>query len=217
MYASSPASKAKAVACSRPAASAARPRGSAARRPSSSSERQSWGQAMQKAGKERQWRQLLEHLPENVRQIWHALGGHEKGRMEDLWRILQAYGGQSLRVPSSLPTQRHHPLRRRLGTRCTVKLVAAFGGTPLYVPSCAGVLTRLRQREIIESFTRETTRGISSTATVANLARKHGLSDRQIWKILKKTASAPAQGHLLHHLQRMDMHAKTCTTTCNIR
>ncbi len=208
MCASSSAGTAKAVARPRPVASAANPRGCVDRRPSASCGRQAWGQAMQKAGQERQWRQLLEHLPENVRQIWHALGGHEKGRMEDLWRILQAYGGQSLRIPSTLPAQRHHPLRRRLGARCTAKLVAAFGGTPLYVPSCAGVLTRLRQREIIESFTRETTRGISSTATVANLARKHALSDRQIWKILKKTASAPAQGNLLHHLQNTDMRAK---------
>ena len=179
-----------------------------ARQSSSSNGRQAWGQAMQRAGQEQQWRHLLEHLPENVRQIWHALGGHEKGRMQDLWRILQAYGGQSLCIPSTLPAQRHHPLRRRLGARCTAKLVAAFGGTPLYVPSCARVLTKLRQRNIIELFTRETTRGLSSTAAVGNLARKHGLSDRQVWNILKKTASAPAQGRLLHDLQTPDMHAK---------
>ena len=208
MYTSSSGCPPKATARPRPTASTAKPRNSAPRQCSSASGRQAWGQAMQRAGQEQQWRQLLEHLPENVRQIWHALGGHEKGRMQDLWRILQAYGGQSLRIPSSLPPQRHHPLRRRLGARCTARLVAAFGGTPLYVPSCTGVLTKLRQREIIELFTRETTRGVSSTATVSNLARKHGLSDRQVWKILKKTETAPAQGHLLHDLQSENMHMK---------
>lgn len=207
MCTSSSSSAAKNAVRLRPVASAAKPPNSADRRPSSSAEKRSWGQALQRAGQEQQWRQLLEHLPENVRQIWHALGGHEKGRMEDLWRILQTYGGQSMRIPATLPAARHHPLRRRLGARCTAKLVAAFGGTPLYVPSCAGVLTKLRQRAIIEYFTRETTRGVSSTATVANLARRHGLSDRQIWKILKKTASTSAQGHLLHHLQGPDAHA----------
>ncbi len=208
MYTSSSGCPPKATARPRPSASNAKPRNSAPRQSSSASGRQAWGQAMQRAGQEQQWRQLLEHLPENVRQIWHALGGHEKGRMQDLWRILQAYGGQSLRIPSSLPPQRHHPLRRRLGARCTARLVAAFGGTPLYVPSCAGVLTKLRQREIIEFFTRETTRGVSSTATVGNLARKYGLSDRQVWKILKKTETTPAQGHLLHDLQSENMRMK---------
>ncbi|MDD4701830.1 MAG: Mor transcription activator family protein [Desulfovibrio sp.] len=156
---------------------------------------------MQKAEQKKHWQQLLEHLPENIRQIWHALGGHEKGRLEDLWRLLETYGGQTIRVPATIPAERHHPLLRRLGKRCTGKLVAAFGGTPVYVPRCTSVLTKLRQQEIIETFSRHTARGTSSTAAVACLARRHGLSDRQIWNILKKVTSAPAQGYLLHELK----------------
>ncbi|MFT4300562.1 MAG: Mor transcription activator family protein [Desulfovibrio sp.] len=173
---------------------------------SSADGRHSWGQALQKAEQKKRWQQLLEHLPENIRQLWHALGGHEKGRMEDLWRLFEAYGGQTIRVPAAIPAERHHPLLRRLGKRCAGKLVAAFGGTPVYVPRCTSVLTKLRQQEIIETFSWHTARGTSSTAAVASLARRHGISDRQVWKILKKTTSAPSQGYLLQELRDIGPH-----------
>lgn len=172
-------------------------------RPAASGGRRSWGQALQKANQKKRWQQLLEHLPENMRQIWHALGGQEKGRLDDLWRLLDTYGGQTIRVPAVVPAERHHPLCRRLGKRCAARLVTAFGGTPLYVPRCSSVLTKLRQQEIIETFSRHTAQGKSSTAAVACLARRHGVSDRQVWKILKKVASAPAQGYLLHEFKEV--------------
>ena len=172
-------------------------------KPKNSGGRRAWGQALQKADQKKRWQQLLEHLPENMRQIWHALGGREQGRLDDLWRLLDTYGGQTIRVPAVIPAERHHPLCRRLGKRCAAKLVAAFGGTPLYVPRCSSVLTKLRQQEIIETFSRHTAQGKSSNAAVACLARRHGLSDRQVWKILKKVTSAPAQGYLLHEFKEM--------------
>ena len=57
-------------------------------RPKASGGRRSWGHALQKADQKKRWQQLLEHLPENMRQIWHALGGRELGRLDDLWRLL---------------------------------------------------------------------------------------------------------------------------------
>lgn len=184
-------------------ASAGSPPPGKTQRPTASGGRRAWGQALQKADQKKRWQQLLEHLPENMRQIWHALGGQKNGRLDDLWRLLDTYGGQTIRVPAVLPADRHHPLCRRLGKRCAAKLVTAFGGTPLYVPRCSSVLTKLRQQEIIETFSRHTAQGKSSTAAVSCLARRHGLSDRQVWKILKKVASAPAQGYLLHEFKEM--------------
>ncbi|SCM73973.1 Mor transcription activator family protein [Desulfovibrio sp. 86] len=184
-------------------ANAASPPPGKTQRPTASGGRRAWGQALQKADQKKRWQQLLEHLPENMRQIWHALGGQKNGRLDDLWRLLDTYGGQTIRVPAVLPADRHHPLCRRLGKRCAAKLVTAFGGTPLYVPRCSSVLTKLRQQEIIETFSRHTAQGKSSTAAVSCLARRHGLSDRQVWKILKKVASAPAQGYLLHEFKEM--------------
>lgn len=138
--------------------------------------RDSWGHALRLSQEEREWEEILLHLPNNVRQ---------------LWRVLHAYGGQDLRVPRQEP-KRDSPLRR-LGLRCLRKLMAAFGGTRVYVPRCNALLGELRQREIIEGFSRHTGHGLSSTAAVAALAQRHDMSDRRIWQILKKEASAPAR------------------------
>ncbi len=138
--------------------------------------RDSWGHALRLSQEEREWEGILLHLPNNVRQ---------------LWRVLHACGGQDLRVPRQEP-KRDSPLRR-LGLRCLRKLMAAFGGTRVYVPRCNALLGKLRQREIIEGFSRHTGHGLSSTAAVAALAQRHDMSDRRIWQLLKKEASAPAR------------------------
>ena len=46
----------------------------------------------------RRWQELLPHLPENARLLWHALED-----MSLLWRVLRACGGQSLRIPRRMP------------------------------------------------------------------------------------------------------------------
>lgn len=158
-------------------------------------ERDSWGRALRLAEEERQWRALIRHLPENARLLWEALD-----HLRQFQRVLYLYGGQNLRVPSRLPDPRH-PLRRALGAGCLRKLMAAFGGTSLYVPRCDALLHKLRQQDIINDFVRSTRQGVSSTAAVADLARRHGISDRRVWQILKKDGSAPAQGRLLRSLK----------------
>lgn len=156
--------------------------------------RDSWGHALRLAQEEREWEEILHHLPDNVRQLWDAL---RDTRL--LWRVLQAYGGRNVRVPRQEPDA-NNPLRRRLGLRCVRKLMAAFGGTFVYVPRCNALREKLRQREIIEAFGRHTAHGLSSTAAVAALALRHDLSDRRIWQILKKEASAPVQARVLRRL-----------------
>ena len=156
--------------------------------------RDSWGHALSLAQEEREWEEILRHLPDNVRQLWDAL---RDTRL--LWRVLQAYGGRNLRVPRLEPDA-NSPLRRRLGLRCVRKLMAAFGGTFVYVPRCNALREKLRQREIIEAFGKHTAHGLSSTAAVAALALRHDMSDRRIWQILKKEASAPVQARVLRRL-----------------
>ena len=98
---------------------------------------------------------------------------------------------QDLRVPRQEP-KRDSPLRR-LGLRCLRKLMPAFGGTRVYVPRCNALLGKLRQREIIEGFSRHTGHGGRAAQAVAALAQRHDMSDRRIWQLLKKEASAPAR------------------------
>lgn len=151
-----------------------------------------WGHALRMAETEEQWRELINHLPDNARQIWRALND-----MKQFWGVLRAFGGQCIRVPRKVPKDRTHPLRKTLGLKCLRKLMATFGGTNLYVPRCTALMTRLRQHEIIKGFSRSTGRGSSSTAAVSSLARRHGVSDRRVWQILKKESSVPPQGKLL--------------------
>lgn len=164
------------------------------KRPRPCRRRNDWGQALRQAEEIRVWEELLPHLPESVRRIWTALGD-----MRQLWRVLAAYGGRTLRIPCVLPPA-SHVLRRRLGAACLRGLVAAFGGTELYVPTCGRLLARLRQREIITEFSHATARGMSSVTAVARLAARHDLSDRRIWQILKTTASAPRGAAALRRL-----------------
>ena len=142
----------------------------------------------------RQWEELLPHLPEGARQLWAALDDLDRFK-----RVLAEYGGRTLRIPVSVPGPGHR-LRHSLGAACTARLVARYGGTELYVPTCRAVLGRLRQQEIIRDFSRAAGRGMSSVNAVAALAGRYGLSDRRIWQILKTTASAPRGAKVLRRL-----------------
>ena len=144
----------------------------------------------------RQWEELLPHLPEGARQLWAALDDLDRFK-----RVLTAYGGRTLRIPAAVPPPGHR-LRRDLGAVCTERLVARYGGTELYVPTCRAVLGRLRQQEIIRDFSRAAGRGMSSVNAVSALAGRYGLSDRRIWQILKTTASAPRGAQALRRLRQ---------------
>lgn len=195
--ASAPSSAAPGARGTRTAASGSAARDGAAPpggRPRASRRRDGWGRGLHQAEEIRAWEALLPHLPDSVHRLWTVLGD-----MRRLWRVLAACGGRTLRVPCALPPPTH-ALRRRLGAPCLRRLVAAFGGTELYVPTCGRLLARLRQREIIMEFNHATSRGMSSVTAVARLAARHDLSDRRIWQILKTTASAPREAAALRRL-----------------
>ena len=145
------------------------------------------GEGTPAADAARHWQEVLPHLPENARLLWHALQD-----MNMLWRVLRTCGGQSLRIPRRMPAEQS-PLYRALGGQILARLLPWLGGTSIYVPRCEALLCKLRQYEIITTFSRQTAQGQSSTAAVALLARRHGLSDRRIWQILKKSIAAPPQ------------------------
>lgn len=155
-----------------------------------------WGNPAGEAAELRQWEELLPHLPEGARLLWRALGD-----MRLVRRVLAEYGGRTLRVPVAVPPE-GHALRHRLGLRALTRLCAALGGTEVYVPTCGGLLSRLRQQEIIRAFSRATARGMSSVTAVAALAGRYSLSDRRIWQILKTTAEAPGAARVLRTLPR---------------
>ena len=155
----------------------------------------SWGTTCDKGDEEYQWTELIKHLPDNARIIWRAVND-----LHQFLRLLHAFGGQSIRVPRSMPKDKAHALRKNLGVACLRKLMDVFGGTNVYVPRCTALVNSLRQRNIIKDFSHCTRRGSSSTAAVSNLARRHGISDRRVWQILKKENSVPPHARLILRL-----------------
>ncbi|MFR8276607.1 MAG: hypothetical protein ACLU98_09875 [Desulfovibrio fairfieldensis] len=119
--------------------------------------RDSWGHALRLSQEEREWEEILLHLPNNVRQLW--------------------------RVPRQEP-KRDSPLRR-LGLRCLRKLMPLSEGRgsmcraamPCWASCASGRSLRA---------SRHTGHGLSSTAAVAALAQRHDMSDRRIWQLLKR-------------------------------
>lgn len=73
------------------------------------------------------------------------------------------------------------------------RLLAAYGGTCLYIPRCARLARQVRQRELLGAFSRHTAAGTSSNAEVRFLARRYGITDRRVWQLLKQEAELPAE------------------------
>ena len=93
--------------------------------------------------------------------------------------LIRAKGGTSFSVPLGI-TLRGQEQREKLvqiiGREQATKLIGRYGGTTLYIPTCRQAFVDTRDRNI--NLERD---------ELAVLAVRHGLSDRQIWRILKKS------------------------------
>jgi len=112
--------------------------------------------------------ELIEHLPSTLVQVVEAIG------IEDTMRVVDAFGGCRVYVPMQLEGK--HLLVTTLGRRLADQLVAHFGGEPLEIPRCLVALRAIRDAEIRSA--RE------EGALPRDLARKHGLTERQVYSIL---------------------------------
>lgn len=104
--------------------------------------------------------------------------------------LVRAKGGTSFVVPLGI-TRRGQEQREKLvqivGREQATRLIGRYGGTTLYVPSCRQAFVDTRNGNINRERDELSRKGLSERALVAVLALRHGLSDRQIWRILKKS------------------------------
>lgn len=104
--------------------------------------------------------------------------------------LVRAKGGTSFVVPLGI-TRRGQEQREKLvqivGREQATRLIGRYGGTTLYVPSCRQAFVDTRDGNINRERDELARKGLSERALVAVLALRHGLSDRQIWRILKKS------------------------------
>lgn len=131
------------------------------------------------------WDSLLPLLPESVRLLRLVLEDDAA-----LHALLRRCGGLTLRIPRRFPAE-GHPLRALLPGPALRRLLAAYGGTCLYIPRCARLARQVRQRELLGAFSRHTAAGTSSNAEVRFLARRYGITDRRVWQLLKQEAELP--------------------------
>jgi Mor family transcriptional regulator len=69
----------------------------------------------------------------------------------------------------------------------------------MYIPRCAAALREVMHRQIRRDFD-TLTRGCSSLQAVANLATTYRISDRHVWRVLKRQnreAQAPPEQNAL--------------------
>ena len=104
--------------------------------------------------------------------------------------LIRAKGGTSFSVPLGI-TLRGQDQREKLvqiiGREQATKLIGRYGGTTLYIPTCRQAFVDTRDRNINLERDELAREGLSERALVSVLAVRHGLSDRQIWRILKKS------------------------------
>ncbi|MFZ6655643.1 Mor transcription activator family protein [Undibacterium sp. TJN19] len=92
------------------------------------------------------------------------------------------FGGGSFDFPKSetgLGAQTFALLAEVVGMSNAQRLCQHFGGERLYIPNLAKQFRDGRNRNIVAKYNNGT--------TVRELMREHGLSDRQVWNILKNT------------------------------
>lgn len=104
--------------------------------------------------------------------------------------LVRAFGGLVLDVPKRRDGQAYQRIEEVAGPEAAGKLVEAFGGSPLYVAKMHAAGLAARNRMIRADYDQ----GVS----VAELARQHFLTERQIWNILGRGEDpcVPGQGSL---------------------
>lgn len=73
-----------------------------------------------------------------------------------------------------------------IGEDAAKALCREYAGTNLYIPTCRQAAADERDAAIIKDRDAMAHAGLSEREIVAGLALKYGLSDRHVWRILKR-------------------------------
>lgn len=99
---------------------------------------------------------------------------------------------------SAIGEARYRRLCEIIGKEIATALCREYGGVSLYIPNCRSTIMDARDAELIAFRNALAKQGITEREIVEKLARRYQLSDRQVWRILKRvpcqTANAPLFG-----------------------
>lgn len=122
-------------------------------------------------------------LPATAQQLARLLG------VTVMLNLVEHFGGLTLRIPYGETPQGRAmlaDLARRVGEDAAQALAREYAGTRLYVPNCRQALVQVRDRAMLRDRARLAAEGLSERAVVQCLALRYGLSDRYVWRLLKK-------------------------------
>lgn len=131
----------------------------------------------------------LNVFPEAVQFLINLIGE------EGTFSLIQHYGGSTLRIPRGdtiVGRTKIDLLAQKIGKQEIQNIVQTFGGTCIYIPNCKKLLTAKQHAKIVQDRDKLAAKGISERQLVSDLARRYKLSDRHIWRILKKSYTIPA-------------------------
>jgi len=114
-------------------------------------------------------------LPKSVKELITLIG------FKEAMLLVRRFPGVSLDIPKGktvIGKVRHQQLIELIGAEATAKLVGRWGGDRLRIPRCHDMMIRERWLQIVSEY--------NAGATARELALRHSLTDRAIWKILKK-------------------------------
>lgn len=137
----------------------------------------------------------FEALPASLRDMADRLG------LPVVSYLVEKLGGTTIPVPlraTATGEARYRRLCEIIGKDIAAALCREYGGVSLYVPNCRAAIMDARDAEMIAARDKLAKQGVNEREIVEKLARRYRLSDRQVWRILKRipcqTASAPLFG-----------------------
>lgn len=125
----------------------------------------------------------VEHLlPEAIQTLIRLIG------LSASVRLVEQLGGTTFPVAlrkSRLGEIRYEALSEVVGSDAADAITKHYGGDSLYIPRCVTALRELMHREIRAEFD-AMTREHSAIHAVTQLAVRYRMSDRHVWRILKR-------------------------------
>lgn len=129
-------------------------------------------------------------LPPSAQELARVLG------LQTALKMVEYYGGLTLRIPHGDTPQglaTLNDLAKNLGEPSAEALAQKYAGTALVVPNCKLALQRARDAALLEDRRALAAEGMSERQLVQCLVIKYRLTERYVWRILKKPAPILSQ------------------------
>lgn len=129
-----------------------------------------------------------DRLPRMVRDMSERLG------FSAVLVLVEKLGGTTIPVPmraTPAGEARYRKIAAILGEDLADALCRAYPATDLYIPNCRAALIEARDAALTRDRDILAREDYSERDIVATLSLRYGLSDRHVWRILKKPVRRP--------------------------